>query len=149
MSRDERYGSRDLTWSRWHRYTFGSDATMIDLDAIGYCDKCKAPLYIVEATKDVGQRKATTIAERVAQGLGVSGWLVMYSPGEPCVCRSTAMVPGCQHGIVRMRVRRFWPDPSPLVRATPKALALALQEIRHQHALTCTIPVTPCSVTRS
>ncbi len=134
MSRDERYGTRDLTFSRWHRYTFGDDASMIDLDAIGYCDRCKGPLYVIEATRDVGQMKATTIAERVARSLNVAGWLVMFTAGAACSCLSTAMIPGCLHGIASLRIRRFAPVGTALIYVDPGAFAAVLQQIRDDHS---------------
>lgn len=139
MSRDERWGTRSLTWSRWHRYTFGADASMIDLDAIGYCeqDGCRAPLYVIEATQDVGQTKTTTIARDTAMRLNAAGWLVMYTATpEECRCLSTVLLAGCRHGVSSMRVRRFWPSPTPLRTVSPGAFAAVLQTIRDSHAAT-------------
>ena len=141
MSRDERYGTRDLVFSRWHRYTFGDDASMIDLDSIGYCDRCKSPLYVIEATRDVGQHKATTIAERVARSLNVPGWLVMYKPGPPCSCISTAIIPGCLHGIEAVRVRRFAPSQTGLTVVSVHGFASVLDKTREFHAAIICAPL--------
>jgi hypothetical protein len=141
MSRDERFGTRDLTFSRWHRYTLGDDAAMIDLDGLGYCDRCKAPLYVIEATRDVGQVKVTTVAERTAMLLNATGWLVMYRAGEECHCLSTAMVAACAHGIAGMRVRRVYPHRTPLVATTPGAFAAVIHQLRENHAAIVCAPL--------
>ena len=84
MSREERWGTRDLTYSAWHR-TLPDDITYIDLDGVEYCQRCHKILALVETARDVGQEfKATTVLRRVAEGhkdkpLGI---LILYSSDD-------------------------------------------------------------------
>lgn len=59
MSMAERHGTRDLTYSAWHRrLSWPGSATpgiydMIDLDSIEYCHFCRLPLMFVEEARRV------------------------------------------------------------------------------------------------
>jgi len=74
--RDEQSGVRDLTFSRWHRTRFGDDAKAIDIDLVGYCAGCRAPLYAIEATRQ--ELKSTEVLTGVADRLGCPAFLVRY-----------------------------------------------------------------------
>jgi len=79
MSREERYGTRDLAYSAWHRRQ-GRLLAYIDLDAIEVCAMCKQPLALIELAQDVGQSgKATTIIRRLARLANLPAFLVFYS----------------------------------------------------------------------
>ena len=80
MTRFERTGRRDLTYSSWHRgiepYT-QSNLPYVDLDAVEYCRKCDEPLALVELAQDVGQEfKATTVMRKLAAKAGLPAYLV-------------------------------------------------------------------------
>lgn len=78
MSLKERYGTRDLTYSTWHR-TLPNHISYIDIDCCEYCNFCKAPLALIETAIDVGQAfKATTIMKRLAVKMGIEAWIVLY-----------------------------------------------------------------------
>lgn len=77
MTLYERTGTRDLTFSRWHR-TLRPDLHWIDVDHVAYCARCKRILYIAEICFDNGQYKATTVTRKLANGLGVPGLLIRY-----------------------------------------------------------------------
>ncbi len=84
MSDKERYGERDLTYSKWHRmestkrFLSAFEAWrlgMIDIDDVEYCRWCSMPLHLIETAMDVGQQiKATTVTANLARfgGLPVS-----------------------------------------------------------------------------
>ena len=78
MSMEERYGSRDLTYSAWHR-TLDPSLHYIDLDAIEYCAQCKEPLALLELAQDVGQGwKATTVLRKLARKARLPAYLVFW-----------------------------------------------------------------------
>lgn len=100
MSRHERYGTRDLTFSGWHR-TLPDYCTAIDLDFLEYCQKCRHPLALIELARDVGQaHKPTTVMENLAKKAGIPAFLIMYSLGE--------------NGLGQCRVARIYPDKTAL-----------------------------------
>jgi hypothetical protein len=140
MSRWERYGTRDLTYSNWHRFALPDDAGMIDLDGIDYCRRCSMPVAAIETARDVGQAfKATTVTEIVARCLNVPAWLVLYTPAaSPCACEPDHPAPGCNHGLASMRVRRVYPRPTVLTTTTPGSFAAVLVQLHESHrALVC------------
>lgn len=111
MSRHERYGTRDLTYSRWHRYALHDDITMIDLDAVEYCHRCRMPLLLIETARDIGQAgKPTTVLKALAASANVAAICVLYTPAPtPCTCGEQGRVPGCEHGVSSLRVRSVAP----------------------------------------
>ena len=141
MSRYERYGTRSLVYSHWHRFYMGDDEPMIDLDGIEYCSRkeCREALVLVETALDVGQGfKATSVLERLSQQSGVMAICVLYrsttpTPNEVCGCREGLVNPDCDHGIDRFRVRRVWPDPTPFGLMTPEQYRDRIREIRMAH----------------
>lgn len=82
MSRKERCGYRDLTYSMWHRNIEDYDQCTlpyVDIDAVEYCQKCKEPLALIETAQDVGQEfKATTVMRKLAAKAGLPAYLVLY-----------------------------------------------------------------------
>lgn len=40
----------DRTVQNWHRTVFPRDSWAIDLDLMGACSRCRAPLYLIEST---------------------------------------------------------------------------------------------------
>jgi len=78
MTRRERYGTRDLAYSGWHRL-LEDDLTYIDIDGCEYCRRCREPLALIETARDVGQDyKATTVLRRLAVRAGLPAYLVLY-----------------------------------------------------------------------
>lgn len=85
MTRHERFFTRDLTYSQWHR-SLNNDLTYIDLDGIEYCDKCKEPLLLVELAQDIGQNlKPTTVMRKLAEKALLPAVLVFYKKNEGAV----------------------------------------------------------------
>lgn len=101
MSEQERYGTRDQTFSRWHRYpTLPRWCKAIDLDFLEFCAFCKRPLALIELAQDVGQEtKPTTVLQQLSQMSGVPAYCILYTGEEPDV-------------IIAARIRRVEPNPT-------------------------------------
>lgn len=80
MSQEERFGTRDRSYSAWHRRKSigryvgierAQTLAMIDLDAslyVEYDDGSKEPLALIETAADVGQEwKPSTVTKKLAQ----------------------------------------------------------------------------------
>lgn len=145
MSRDERFGTRSLIYSKWHRLYLGDAEPMIDLDGVEYCaeKRCNKALILVETAMDIGQRnKPTTVMRELAkQAGGVLAICVLYrirdgiDPAAGCPCKdSRNFDPDCDHGITRFRVRRVWPSPTQLWTVmTPEEFRDKLRAVRMNH----------------
>lgn len=136
---EERYGTRDRSYSAWHRRHstrrfIGIDQAqllaMIDLDAalyVEYDSGSKEPLALIETARDVGQPyKSATVTKRLAKRAGIPGYCVLYTcaevpnPADPHWC-----------DIKGFRVRRLWPSPERGWRKLgPQEWASALLKIR-------------------
>ncbi len=83
----ERYGTRDLAYSGWHRH-LPHPCRMLDLDHMEYCPDCYTILGLVEVTQGYDYPKHTTMLRTLAtvisagQGAVVSAYLVRYIKGE-------------------------------------------------------------------
>jgi len=105
MSDEERYGVRDLTYSKWHRPSsgfLGTNISYIDLDCCEYCKVCYTPLALLELAKDVGQPdKAVMVTHHLAKQANLPAYLVFYRPN-----------PDVRGGIDRFRIRQIYPEGS-------------------------------------
>ncbi|MBI3918999.1 MAG: hypothetical protein HY322_18560 [Betaproteobacteria bacterium] len=136
---EERYGTRDRTYSAWHRRLstrrfVGIDRAqllaMIDLDAslyVEYDDGTKEPVALIETTRDVGQdHKAVTVTRRLAVRAGLPCYLLLYTQGDtqnPADSR--------WRDITHFRIKRVWPRPEATWRTVaPGEWAQALLQIR-------------------
>jgi len=139
MSMDERYGTRDLTFSTWHRYALPARATAIDLDLIEYCQRCRMPLCLIESARDIGQdSKPTIVLQELAKIANVVAICVLYTPdGTRCLCRHGRIADGCTHGISSFRVRQVHPADEPFETWQPWELAvwLTTQHDNHEGAV--------------
>ncbi|RLC87699.1 MAG: hypothetical protein DRJ03_05335 [Chloroflexi bacterium] len=96
MSMEERYGTRDLTYSSWHR-TLHPSLHYIDLDAVEYCARCKEPLALLELAQDVGQTsKTTTVLRKLARRSNLPAYLVFWKKEGD--------------SISQFRIRQVWPN---------------------------------------
>lgn len=136
---EERYGTRDRTYSAWHRRLStrrfvgmerAQSLAMIDLDAalyVEYDDGTKEPVALIETAMDVGQRhKSATVTMKLAKLSGLPCYCVLYScadtpnPADPV-----------WPDISSFRVKRLWPKPELTWRTIqPKDWAGALLQIR-------------------
>lgn len=112
----ERTDIRDLTYSNWHRQFCPERATMVDIDGLEYCRRCRIPLALVETALDYGQEiKPTTALEQLSSVARVPAFCVLYAKNDE-LCdfdrRNRCRKIGCSHGIEKFRVRRIWPAPT-------------------------------------
>jgi hypothetical protein len=135
----ERYGTRDLSYSAWHRaasirrfvgWEQAQLLNMVDADCVlflEYHQSTKEPLALIEAAIDVGQdyKPATAIA-RLAKRAGIPAYLVLYrqsaapNPADPRML-----------DVSGFRVKRLYPRTETKWRAMPPAeWAEALLRIR-------------------
>jgi hypothetical protein len=134
MSDTERWGTRDLTYSNWHRVPsigrfLGADVartlTMIDLDGLEYCHRCDECVGVVEVARDIGQSfKASSVTRKLALRLGVPGLLVFYSTS------ATRQI-GDHQDIDEFRVRVIAPRKELERRLTPEQYA---RWLAHMHS---------------
>jgi hypothetical protein len=136
---EERYGTRDRTYSAWHRRNstrrfVGMERAqllaMIDLDGALYCEfdgETSEPLALIETALDKGQdRKAATVTRRLAARARLPAYTVLYAPA-----RYRNPADPSQYDIERFRVRRLWPSPERAWRTlNPLEWAEALLQIR-------------------
>ena len=123
MSRGERDGTRDLTFSLWHR-TLSDDCRAIDVDFAEYCNRCKRILAVIETARGHhGSIKPTTVLKSLAEQAGVPAFLFLYdldTQGE--------------HGLhPTMRVQRIWTEPTGLIEMTVKRAGQVIERIHQEH----------------
>ena len=136
---EELYGTRDRTYSAWHRRLStrrfvgiekAQSLAMIDLDAslyVEYDDGTKEPVALIETALDVGQGfKSATVTTKLAKMAGLPCYCVLYScsktpnPADPV-----------WPDIASFRVKRLWPNPERSWRTVePREWAGALLKIR-------------------
>lgn len=141
---EERYGTRDRTYSAWHRrmstrrYIGIENAqllAMIDLDAslyVEYDDETKEPLALIETAADVGQPfKTATVTQKLAILASLPAFVVLYKKSA----RRNPADPEWSD-IDEFRVRRVWPEPENEWRTfAPKIWADQLLKLRKCSAL--------------
>ena len=119
MAQEEKYGTRDRTYSAWHRRLstqrfVGIEKAqllaMIDLDAalyVEYDDGTKEPLALIETAQDVGQAyKPATVTLRLAKRADLPCFIVLYT-----LSKNFNPVDKNWHDISNFRIRRLWPVP--------------------------------------
>lgn len=141
---EERFGTRDRTYSAWHRRLstrrfVGIEKaqllSMIDLDGALYCEfdaTSSEPLALIETAIDRGQRrKVATVTRRLAERARLPAYCVLY---HPAAYRNPA--DPTEPDIDGFRVRRLWPCPETEWRVlNPLEWAEALLQIREWAAL--------------
>lgn len=124
MSRQERFGTRDLAFSRWHRAIPRDDFTWLDIDHCAYCNGCKQVIYLAELAKDVGQPfKTTTVTRNLANRLGVPALLILYMAND-------------EEQIVSFRVQRIAPTWTEMKMVEPQVLVDWIAKTRDEHVCT-------------
>ena len=136
---EETYGTRDRSYSAWHRRHstrrfIGIDRAqllaMIDLDAalyVEYDNGTKEPLALIETALDVGQGyKSATVTKKLAKRAGLPCYCLLYLlDGKPNPADSR------WRDIRQFRVRRMWPNTERTWRVlSPQEWANALIKIR-------------------
>lgn len=136
---EERFGTRDLSYSAWHRprsigrYVGLEQAQllcMVDADCVLFLEyepRNKEPLALVETAIDVGQEhKPATAIMRLAKRARIPAYVVLYqraAHGNPADPRWA--------DVARFRIRRLWPRTELRWRTVaPHEWAQALLQIR-------------------
>lgn len=97
MSSRELTGNRPCHYSHWHRQSLPQSSTMIDIDWIYYCPRCKTPFLLKETAIDKGRSKASFVLQSLARLAQVHAVVVLY--GLDASGR-----------ITRFRVAEVWPN---------------------------------------
>lgn len=141
MSRLERTGIRDLTFSNWHRQALPDRAHMIDVDGLHFCRRCRMPLALLETARDIGQAtKATIVLERLAAVANIPAYCLLYSVSPNTCATPRCRAKGCDHGIAEFRFRRVHPAPTEFEVRAPADVAEHLTRIHDAHeALICAL----------
>lgn len=143
MSQEERHGTRDMTYSAWHRRLstgrfVGIERAqllaMIDLDAcpyVEYDDQTKEPLALIEVAEDVKQKwKVGTVTRNLAKKAGIPAFVVLYQKSEA----PNPADPAYQD-IKSFRIRQVYPrNISKWTTMNPKTYAQSLLDIRRWSA---------------
>lgn len=135
MSNHERHGTRDLTYSRWHRVMLRRDRKMIDIDVWDeWCPECHKPVLLIETAIDIEQDwKAAYVIAQLGADTNVPTLCVLYTPtGEKCECEPQRPDPRCSHGIEKFRVRDPVTD-EPFEMWTPAQLAQRIAAAHDNH----------------
>lgn len=139
MLSEEKYGTRDLTFSIWARLRSlaryvgvecAQTASMVDVDSVLWIStdtESKAPLCLLEVARDVGQPyKPTTAITALARRASVPAYLAFYTVApyrNPCDARAA--------DITQFRIRRLHPRPEFGYRTLqPAEFAEAILQIR-------------------
>ena len=119
MARNNYFNKGD-PYSEWHR-NLQNKLGYIDIDCVGICLKCKAPLYLAETTFDVKQKwKATTTTEALARLAGLPSFLIFYK-------------------VIAFRIKQLTPTKDVKeVYLKPEAWVQAMELLQDRHNLICT-----------
>ena len=123
MARNNYYNKGDF-YSEWHR-NLKNDLGYIDIDSVGICLKCKAPLYLAETTFDVGQAwKATTTTEKLARLANLPSFLIFYKVENDKV--------------IKFRIKQLTPEKYKKdIELDPAAWVQAMELLQDRHNLIC------------
>lgn len=139
MSQEERFGTRDRSYSAWHRRLstrrfIGIEnaqlLAMIDLDAslyVEYDDGTKEPLALIETARDIGQTyKTATVTCKLAERAKLPCYVLLYT-----LSKTKNPADMDWYDIEKFRVKRLWPNQERDWRViTPSDWAQALLKIR-------------------
>lgn len=159
MNRTEKYGTRSIAWSIFHR-SLPPPARMIDMDYIECCQYCKTPLIIGELAVDIGQTfKATTILLNLAKRAKIPGILIFYDEKtilnkikEVIKTENLTKIPTLTEDELKYLWREFTEIPHPILRIvqiyphklpekylTAKSYFDFLEKVHQEHETNCSI----------
>ena len=123
MARNNYYNKGDA-YSEWHR-ALKNDLGYIDIDSVGICLKCKAPLYLAETTFDIGQAwKATTTTEKLARLANLPSFLIFYKVED--------------NKVIKFRIKQLTPEKyKKNIELDPAAWVQAMELLQDRHNLIC------------
>lgn len=136
---EEKYGTRDRSYSAWHRRNstrrfIGIEhaqlLAMIDLDAslyVEYDDGTKEPIALIETARDVGQKyKCAMVTTNLAKRANLPCYVLLYK-----LAREKNPADSRWYDIEKFRVKRLYPHPENEWRAvTPQQWAEGLLKMR-------------------
>lgn len=126
----ERYSKRDLAYSKWHRH-LADNVTMVDIDAVEYCNKCNKVLAVMELANDNNQKsKPFMMTLHTARAFSCPGYVVLYTADE------TLPEETC---IKNFRVMKVYPEISGFNDVSPKDYAAWLS-VLHDSCCTDKVP---------
>lgn len=141
MSREEKYGDRDLTYSLWHRKLPEDWLTQIDLDYIvwvEYRDETREPLALIEEARDIGQNKTTTVTAGLGQRANLPAYRLLWTPGK--ILEHNIICPKCNgtgeiatYDIVQFRTKLVYPLGGEEAILTPEQWHNFLKNLRTQY----------------
>lgn len=70
----------DRTVQDWHRTSFPSNHTAIDIDLMGYCAVCRKPVYFIESTTN--PNKPTSVLHATAITAYVPAAVIVHQQGQ-------------------------------------------------------------------
>lgn len=127
--RAEQTGKRNLCYSQWHR-KLPFRVTMIDVDGLEYCQRCRKPLAVIETARDVGQTvKPATVLAALAASAGISAYVLLYTVDEEAERNSQ-----WDRCITQFRMKRAYPNPTEYYIRTPQQVAEFLTGIHDAHS---------------
>ena len=126
----ERTGTRDLSYSRWHR-TLPPHFCFQDIDGLEYCGRCNEPILIVSLATDHGQRHKETVREyKLAKRAGIVAVHLFVQLGTQI---EDATYQGAVYEVTGFRRRWLYPDRGELGHITPAQWETEIQQIRNKH----------------
>lgn len=123
-------------FNNWHRYALSDDATMIDIDGLEYCRRCRWPLAFIESAHDIGQSvKPVTVLRTLAKVTGIDTYVILFSVDEAARDRED-----WANACTSFRVRRVYPPPeTEWLTMNPARMDAFLMGLRRKHQ--CRQPV--------
>ena len=119
MAHEEMFGTRDRTYSAWHRRNSlkrfvgiekAQNAHMIDLDGsvwVEFDNETKCPLMLIETAMDRGQSiKPYTVTKKLAEMAGLPACVLLYTRGTEFNPADTT-----QFDIEHFRYKKIYPNP--------------------------------------
>ncbi len=141
MAQEERFGTRDRSYSAWHRrmstrrfvgIELAQTLAMIDLDAalyVEYDDASREPIALIETAEDRGQKyKCAAVTKRLAARCNpiLPAYILLYTKSNQCNPSDPSVF-----DISGFRYRRVWPEPETnWLNVTPKEWANMLVSLR-------------------
>ncbi len=135
MSRTERTGERDLTYSHWHRghWEDGPSGFSVyrDIDGLEYCNSCGEPLLLVETASANGDRlKDHKAMLTLAKKADVPAVLIFYETATGRWCERCGQSFKTVGGLF---VRYVWPERTTEHKYTPAEWAEQIDAVHQQH----------------
>lgn len=130
MSENERTGSRDLSYSRWHRSNSlkrfvgaraAFECAVIDIDWCEYCRLCKNPIALIETQRSRANPKPAPVTAMTARLAQIRAYSVSY------------WLTDAADDIAGFKVQMVCPEHGPVVEMIPQQYAEFLVNLHGFH----------------